>query len=341
MPANIEIKARVADLDGLRRAVLSCSDQPVQILDQEDVFFNGANGRLKLRIFPDNRGELIQYERSDQSGPKQSSYAIARSSDANQFRDVLERAYGELIVVKKRRELYLCGQTRIHLDEVEGLATFMELEVVLERDQSPAEGETIARDLMARLGIAEVDLVTCAYADLLLNRTPDVRHTATIRTAQLDDLEAIVEIYNQAVSLKSVTADTEPVSIDSRRPWFHAHPPQRYPIWVAVSEGSLAGWCSLSPYRPGRAALRHTAEISYYVNEGHRRQGIASQLIAHALENSPELDLKTLFALVLGRNAASCGLLEKLGFRLWGRLPRVADFDGEECDHLIFGRRIG
>ncbi len=80
---------------------------------------------------------------------------------------MLELAYGIRGVVRKTRYLYLAGQTRIHLDDVEGLGRFMELEVVLEEGQSDAEGQKIAEDLMSALGVERDDLIDGAYMDLL------------------------------------------------------------------------------------------------------------------------------------------------------------------------------
>lgn len=167
MPSNIEIKARVSDMPALKEAVEAVADSDCVVLEQEDVFFRTTTGRLKLRILAPNHGELIFYERADSHGPKQSHYLICATSTPHQLRIVLCKALGERIVVRKRRSLYLAGQTRIHLDEVENLGTFMELEVVLRPDQDAAEGQTIAQELMARLGIACSELVHCAYADLL------------------------------------------------------------------------------------------------------------------------------------------------------------------------------
>jgi phosphinothricin acetyltransferase len=109
---------------------------------------------------------------------------------------------------------------------------------------------------------------------------------------------------------------------------------------VAERGGALAGWCSLSAYRPGRMALRHTAEISYYVHQDHRRSGVGSALIAHAIAQCPRLGLRTLFAILLDINRASASLLEKHGFARWGHLPGVAEIDGRECGHLYYGRRV-
>jgi phosphinothricin acetyltransferase len=162
----------------------------------------------------------------------------------------------------------------------------------------------------------------------------------TIRIAEPADLPAIVEIYNQAIALRSATADLDPITVDSRAEWFASHDPAVHPIYVAERDGAVAGWCSLSPHRPGRGALRHTVEISYYIHEEFRRQGIASRLIAHAIADCPRLGIKNLFAILLDINQASVGLLEKAGFERWGHLPRVAEFDGIECGQLYYGRRV-
>jgi L-amino acid N-acyltransferase YncA len=160
------------------------------------------------------------------------------------------------------------------------------------------------------------------------------------RIAGADDLPAIVEIYNQAVATKQATAELTPVSVESRRDWLAGHLPEHYPIFVAETVAGVVGWCSLGPYRPGRMALRHTAEISYYIHEDFRRMGIGSRLVAHVVEEGRSRGIKTLIAILLDINAGSIRLLEKLGFRKWGELPRVADFDGEECGHLYYGLRV-
>uniref|UniRef100_A0A8B9S613 CYTH domain-containing protein n=1 Tax=Apteryx owenii TaxID=8824 RepID=A0A8B9S613_APTOW len=114
--------------------------------------------------------ELIFYERPDAAGPKLSQYSISRTDDPEGLEAVLARALGVLGVVKKERLLYLVGQTRVHLDSVEGLGDFLELEVVLSEDQSPEQGELVARELMKELGVEDGDLLTGAYLDLLLAR---------------------------------------------------------------------------------------------------------------------------------------------------------------------------
>ena len=170
LPSNIEIKATVREPDQFRRIAMRIATEPCQTLHQEDVFFRVRKGRLKLRIFSDGSGELIQYERADTSGAKQSDYQIHCTSKPLELRKLLAAALGETVTVKKKREVYMAGQTRIHLDEVDELGTFMELEVVLSPDQTPEEGRSIASDLMEKLGIQESDLVPCAYADLLQDK---------------------------------------------------------------------------------------------------------------------------------------------------------------------------
>lgn len=167
MPANIEIKARARKFDEIKARAEKISDAPMEIILQEDTFFNVETGRLKLRVLASDRGQLIYYTRPDHEGPKRSDYYIAYTSDPESLKHVLELAYGIRGVVKKTRYLYIAGQTRIHLDDVEGLGQFMELEVVLREGQEDAEGQVIAEGLMASLGVERSDLLEGAYMDLL------------------------------------------------------------------------------------------------------------------------------------------------------------------------------
>lgn len=170
MPTNIEIKARARNFEEIRLNAEALSDTPVQIIPQEDIFFNTERGRLKLRLLAPNQGQLIYYTRPDQEGPKRSEYHIYETPDPENLARVLEFAYGIRGRVRKTRYLYLVGPTRVHLDDVEGLGQFMELEVVLEPGQSDAEGQVIAEELMSRLGVERGDLLEGAYMDLLEGR---------------------------------------------------------------------------------------------------------------------------------------------------------------------------
>ena len=161
-----------------------------------------------------------------------------------------------------------------------------------------------------------------------------------IRVATSEDLSAIVAIYNEAIARGFATADIEPVTVSSRQSLFAEHEQRCHPIYVCDDGVEVKAWCSLSPYRAGRKALRFTAEISYYVRADLYRRGYASSLVQHAITECASLQIKSLIAIVLERNVASCGLLEKMKFEKWGFLPRVADFSGDECGHVYYGRRI-
>ena len=173
MPANIEIKARTEKPGELRERLSVLSSAPPEILIQEDTFFHSPNGRLKLRVLQTGPAQLIHYDRPDQQGPKRSAYHIFETNDPESLKTVLSQGLGARGVVRKERLLYIVGQTRVHLDNVSGLGTFVELEVVLKPGQSDAEGQMVARDLMAILDICEEDLLDCAYIDLLTQNDID------------------------------------------------------------------------------------------------------------------------------------------------------------------------
>ena len=170
MPRNVEIKARVANPNHLLDAVIGVADRGPTVFAQDDTFFVCPTGRLKLRAFSEHEGQLIFYVRADSESPKLSDYVIAPTSDPDALREALARAYGVAGRVRKTRTLFFAGKTRIHLDDVEDLGHFVELEVVLDDDQDLEDGSAIARDLMTRIGIAQTDLVTHAYVDLLAKR---------------------------------------------------------------------------------------------------------------------------------------------------------------------------
>jgi predicted adenylyl cyclase CyaB len=170
MGTNIEIKASASNLRRTELLAKELSKSAVEVLHQEDIFFRCQKGRLKLRIFSPKEGELIHYHRPDQSGAKISNYIISKTDNPQVLKDALSAALGVLITVRKKRLLYLVEQTRIHLDEVEDLGTFIELEVVMKPGQTPEEGHLIAKDLMKRLEIDDSHLISCAYADLLAKK---------------------------------------------------------------------------------------------------------------------------------------------------------------------------
>ena len=167
MARNVEIKARVPRPSELLDAVLDIADRGPTVFAQDDTFFACPRGRLKLRMFSPAEGQLIFYRRDDRSGPKLSEYLITATAEPDALRATLALAYGVVGRVRKTRTLCFVGTTRIHLDDVDDLGHFVELEVVLAPEQTVDEGQAIARDLMAKLSIAPEQLVERAYVDLL------------------------------------------------------------------------------------------------------------------------------------------------------------------------------
>jgi predicted adenylyl cyclase CyaB len=168
---NIEIKASTASLADLAVHAASLASVPVAHIQQDDTFFAAPHARLKLRDFGNGTAELIAYKRDDKSGPRLSSYTRTPTSDPVGLRAVLAQVLPVIGRVRKSRQLFLIGQTRVHLDRVEGLGDFVELEVVLRDDQTLEQGQSIAEDLMRTLNIAPADLIARAYIDLLTDST--------------------------------------------------------------------------------------------------------------------------------------------------------------------------
>ena len=166
MASNVEIKARIDSVEAMLPIARAIGGNEPQLIDQDDSFFRCADGRLKLRDFGDGTGELIHYHRADTAGPKVSDYVRSPTSDPGGVREALTRAIGMLGRVRKRRWLLLLGRTRIHLDRVEGLGDFLELEVVLHEGEAEADGAAEAQRILAALGIDPAQLVSGAYLDL-------------------------------------------------------------------------------------------------------------------------------------------------------------------------------
>jgi len=161
-----------------------------------------------------------------------------------------------------------------------------------------------------------------------------------IRIAEINDLEGIVAIYNQAIDAQFQVAFTHRFATEDRVGWFREHTPDKYPLLVYIADGRVVGWLSVSPYRAGREALRYTVDISYFIHKEYLHQGIGSQLLAAGLDMCRELGYKTVLAIILSKNTASVSLAEKFGFEQWAFLPDVADFDGVECSHLYYGMKL-
>lgn len=160
-----------------------------------------------------------------------------------------------------------------------------------------------------------------------------------IRLATLADLPVIVDIYNSTISGRMVTADLEPVSVESRLPWFHAHQPARRPLWVAEQDGRVVAWISLSDFY-GRPAYNATAEVSIYLDESVRGRGLGRALLQFVVETAPQYGVQTLLGFIFGHNQPSLKLFERFGFASWAHLPEVASLDGVARDLIILGRKL-
>lgn len=173
MPRNVEIKARVTDVEELHKRAKELSNSTGEVLNQEDTFFNSPQGRLKLRVLKGEKEELIYYERPDQDGPKCSDFIKIQGKEGELSGDMsrlLSRCLGVKGKVKKTRVLYMVGQTRVHVDSVDGLGDYMELEVMLNDEQTIEEGVKIASDLQEKLGVSKDDLCSEAYMDMILKK---------------------------------------------------------------------------------------------------------------------------------------------------------------------------
>lgn len=161
----------------------------------------------------------------------------------------------------------------------------------------------------------------------------------TIRNAEINDLTAIVEIYNSTIAGRMVTADLEPVTVESREHWFHDHSHDFRPLWVVESQGQICAWLSFQSFY-GRPAYNGTAEISIYIHQDFRGMKLGKYLVQKAIEACPQLQIKTLLGFIFGHNEPSLKLFSHFGFEKWALLPNVAELDGIERDLIILGKRV-
>jgi len=160
-----------------------------------------------------------------------------------------------------------------------------------------------------------------------------------IRDSVEADVPAIVDIYNAAIATRIATAQLEPVTVEEQRKGLSEHSPDRCPFWVAESDEQIIGWLSFKRFLP-RCAYRGAAEISVYVDEDFRRQGVARRLLEEAVIRAPSLGITAAVGLIFADNEPSLKLFEQLSFQRWGVLPGIARIDGVERDLTIMGRHI-
>jgi L-amino acid N-acyltransferase YncA len=160
-----------------------------------------------------------------------------------------------------------------------------------------------------------------------------------IRDAEITDLPEIVNIYNSTVPGRMVTADTEPVTVESREKWFYEHSPNFRPLWVMKYKGEMCGWLSFQSFY-GRPAYNATVEVSIYINEMYRKHGLGRFILEKALAECPKLGIKTVLGFIFGHNKPSLNLFYSFGFVDYGNFPGVAKLDGIERDLIIVGKRL-
>ncbi len=169
MHKNVEIKARCRDLEALRRKLEGCGAVAVGTDHQKDTYFHTSTGRLKLREGNIERA-LIHYVRPDQAGPKTAGVHLLKlgADQCSPLRDLLSQALGQSHQVSKRREIYFCDNVKIHLDQVQGLGRFVEIEAIDEQGTLTVEQlSEQCREMMTALGITRQELLTHSYSDML------------------------------------------------------------------------------------------------------------------------------------------------------------------------------
>ena len=158
--------------------------------------------------------------------------------------------------------------------------------------------------------------------------------------ASLENLDEIVAIYNSTVSSRMVTADLEPVSVESKISWFHEHKPRTRPLWIIKNvDEKIVGWVSFQNFY-GRPAYDATAEISIYLHADHRGKGLGKRVLDYSIDECGGLGIKTLLGYIFAHNERSLQLFHKAGFTEWAHLPNIASLDGLERSLKILGRRI-
>ncbi len=162
----------------------------------------------------------------------------------------------------------------------------------------------------------------------------------TFRDATLDDLPLVVEIYNSTIASRLVTADLEPVSVESKLAWFHQHNAEFRPLWmVGDSQKNTIGWVSFQDFY-GRPAYQKTAEISIYIHPDYRGKGFGREILKHSIKRCSDLGIENLLAFIFAHNLPSLTLFEKFGFELWANLKNIAELDGEKRSLIILGKTI-
>ncbi len=160
------------------------------------------------------------------------------------------------------------------------------------------------------------------------------------RKALILDLPIIVAIYNSTIASRLVTADTEPVSIESKHAWFYEHNETSRPLWIVEDENkNCIGWASFQSFY-GRPAYDGTAEISIYLQEQMREKGYGKKILNHCIKIAPTLKLHTILGYIFAHNEPSINLFLKAGFEEWANLKNIAIMDEKFYSLKIFGIKV-
>ncbi len=163
--------------------------------------------------------------------------------------------------------------------------------------------------------------------------------SVTFIHAQQNDLQKIVSTYNSTIASRLVTADLEPVSIESKQVWFDAHTPDKRPLWLVLNNDEYAGWMSFNSFY-GRPAYDGTVEVSIYLEESARGKGLGKLCLQKASDACGELNIKTLLGFIFDHNESSLKLFYNMGFEKWAHLPKIANMIDAERGLIIVGKRV-
>jgi phosphinothricin acetyltransferase len=161
----------------------------------------------------------------------------------------------------------------------------------------------------------------------------------TFRNADIKDLPAIVSTYNTTVAGRMVTADLEPVPVESKKEWFANHNSETRPLLIVEVNKQYAGWISFNNFY-GRPAYSKTAELSIYLESGMQGKGLGNYCLKYSIKKCSSLGITTLLGFIFGHNEPSLKLFYKHGFEKWAQLPQVADMGSVLRDLIIVGKKI-
>lgn len=164
-------------------------------------------------------------------------------------------------------------------------------------------------------------------------------NTLNYKVAEIEDLVDIVRIYNSTISSRMVTADTDPVTVESRINWFNEHDAIKRPLFMIYDDNKIVGWVSFQSFY-GRPAYDGTAELSIYLDENQRGRGLGKRVLQHCITIAPIYQIKTILAFIFAHNVPSLHLFKNFNFEEWAFLPNIAELDGTERSLCILGRRI-